>query len=127
MKTLSVNQVLQLHVLAIRQFGGSDGLRDLVRLESIVDTQKQEAFGVELYKSVFDKAAALIRGLIGGHPFIDGNKRTGMLAGVTLLEVNGYTFVAQKGELEDFAVQVVVDHLDVPAIASWLEAHSAKK
>jgi len=104
--------------------GGSEGLRDIGRLESVVSTQTQIVFGEELYPSVHDKAAAIIRSIIGDHPFTDGNKRTAMLAGLTFLEINGYEFMAHDGELEDFAVQVAVEHLEVDAIAEWLRVHS---
>lgn len=128
MKTviLTLEQILQLHVLVIQQFGGSDGLRDLGRLESAVASQTQEIFGQELYGDIYEKAAALTRSIIGDHPFADGNKRTAMLAAITLLEINGTKFVAKKGEIEDFAVQVAVDHLDVPVIAAWLKANSRR-
>jgi death-on-curing protein len=122
--TLQLAHILQLHVLAIGKFGGSDGLRDLGRLESAVATQTQEVFGEALYATVFEKSAALIRNIMGDHPFVDGNKRTAMLAGLTLIELNGYQFMAQLGEIEDFAVRVVVEHLDISTIADWLETHS---
>lgn len=124
MNYLSLEQLLALHVLAIEQFGGSDGLRDLGRLESALASQRQEVFGEELYHGVHEKAAALCRGLIGDHPFADGNKRTAMLVAITFIETNDWEFVAQKGEIEDFAVRVAVEHLDVPVIAAWLRAHS---
>ena len=124
MKYLSIEQIVQLHVLSIEQFGGSSGLRDLGRLESTVASQRQVVFGEELYVSIYDKAAAMIRGIIGDHPFVDGNKRTAMLAGLTLLEVNDLQFIARIGELEDFAVLVAVKHLDIPTIAQWLRLHT---
>ena len=99
-------------------------MRDVGRLEAAVSTQHQVVFGEELYATVFAKAAALMRGIIGDHPFTDGNKRTAMLAGLTLLEVNGYNFTAQRGELENFAVRVATNHLDIDAIADWLKRHS---
>lgn len=126
MKLVTLEQLLQLHVLVIRQSGGSDGLRDLGRLEAVIATQSQEVFGEELYKGVFEKAAAMCRGVVADHPFVDGNKRAGMLVATTFIEVNGYMFGIREGELEDFAVQVAVDHLDIPVIAAWLKAHSKK-
>ena len=125
MKYINLQQLLALHVLAIDQFGGADGLRDLGRLEAALAAQRQEVFGQELYPSVYEKAAALCRGIIGDHPFADGNKRTAMLAAITFLKINGQDFLAQQGELEDFAVQVAVEHLDVAAIAAWLQTHTA--
>jgi len=124
MVSLTLEQILQLHALVLIRDGGSDGVRDIGRLESVVSAQHQVVFGEELYATVFTKAAALMRGIIGDHPFADGNKRTAMLAGLTLLGVNGYSFVARCGELEDFAVRVATDHLDIDAIADWLKRHS---
>ena len=123
MVSLTLEQILQLHALVLIRDGGLDGVRDIGRLESVVSAQHQVVFGEELYATVFTKAAALMRGIIGDHPFIDGNKRTAMLAGLTLLEMNGYSFVARCGELEDFAVRVATDHLDIDAIADWLKCH----
>ena len=126
MKLLTLEQLLELHVLAIAQSGGSDGLRDLGRLESAIAAQSQEVFGEELYQGVFEKAAALMRGIIADHAFVDGNKRTGSLAALTLLKINGNDPFIKPGELEDFAVKVAVEHLDIPVIAAWLKAHSKK-
>jgi death-on-curing protein len=125
MKFLTIEQLLELHVLAI-QMGGSTGLRDLGRLESALASLRQEVFGEELYPTIFEKAAVLLRGVIADHPFVDGNKRTAMLASLTLLKINGYRFTIKEGELEDFAVQVAVEHVDIPVIAAWLKAHSKK-
>ncbi len=48
-----------------------------------------------------------------------------MLAGLTLLEINGVSFEAKAGELEDFAVKITTDKLDIPAIVQWLHIHTA--
>lgn len=126
MKYFTLEHILAMHVLALKQGGGSDGLRDLGRIEAVIATQAQEVFREELYVGVFAKAAALARGIIGDHPFSDGNKRTAMLAATIFLEINGFVFSAEKGELENFAVQIATDRLDVPFIASWLEKHTEK-
>lgn len=123
MKTLTLEQLLELHVLVIAQAGGPEGIRDLGRLEAAVAVQTQSVVGEELYTDIFEKAAALIRGIIGDHAFVDGNKRTGMLVGLTFLDINKIPFNAQKGELEDFAVRIATEHLDIPAIAAWLREH----
>lgn len=123
MNVLTLEQLLEIHALLIVQTGGSDGLRDLGRLESAIATQTQSVFGEELYESLCEKAAALLRGVVADHPFVDGNKRTATLIGLTFLRVNGLQFHAKPGELEDFAVRVAVERLDVPVIAAWLKAH----
>lgn len=118
---LTLEQLLEIHALLIEVTGGSTGLRDLGRLEAAIATQTQNVFGEELYSKIVDKAAAMIRGIIGDHPFVDGNKRTAMLTGLTFLAVNGITFAAKPGEIEDFAVEIATMQIDVPQISSWLQ------
>ena len=125
MISLTLEQLLEIHALVIHETGGSSGLRDLGRLESAVATQTQAVFGEELYPDIFQKAGALIRGIIGDHPFVDGNKRTAMLVGLTFLSENGVKFGGPKGSIEDFAVLVATDHLGVAEIAKWLKQHSS--
>lgn len=126
MNVLTLEQLLELHALVIAETGGGEGLRDLGRLESAVAAQTQNVFGEEIYPTIHEKAAVLIRNIIGGHPFIDGNKRTAMLAGLTLLKLNSIEFKVQQGELEDFAVRITIAHLDVAEITAWLKKHSKK-
>ncbi len=125
-RQLTLEEVVQLHVLVLDQSGGSSGIRDVGRLHSAIATQDQQVFGEQLYKTIYEKAAALIRGIIGDHPFSDGNKRTAMLSGITLLELNGCHFHAREHQIEDFAVAVAVDHLEISVIAEWLECHTEK-
>lgn len=123
MRVLSLEQLLEIHTLVVEATGGSAGLRDLGRLEAAIATQTQNAFGEELYPNLIDKAAAMIRSIIADHPFVDGNKRTALLAGLTFLEVNGIQFAARPGEIEDFAVLIATDKLDVPRLVLWLREH----
>ena len=123
MNVLDLEQLLQIHALVIESTGGGSGLRDLGRLEAALASQTQNVFGEELYKTVVDKAAALIRGIIADHAFVDGNKRTGILSGLTLLKMNGLNFVFSQSEIENFAVSIATKKLDVPQIAAWLNSH----
>ena len=43
-----------------------------------------------------------------------------MLAGLTFLEINNLKIKANQGDIEDFAVKVAVDKLDVKSIADWI-------
>ena len=86
MTVLTLEQLFELPALVIEETGGSTGLRDLGRLEAAIATQTQNVFGEELSPSIADKSAAMTRGIIADHAFVDGNKRTAMLAGLTLLQ-----------------------------------------
>jgi len=124
MNFLTLDQIVQLHVLVVAETGGSTGIRDLGRLESVVGAQNQYVFGKETYTDPMQKAAALIRGIIGDHPFVDGNKRTALLTALTFLKINGVNLTIPQGDLENFAVQVAIDKLNVSSIANWLEKHN---
>ncbi|HEU0266593.1 MAG TPA: type II toxin-antitoxin system death-on-curing family toxin [Candidatus Saccharimonadaceae bacterium] len=124
MKYLSLEEILRLHFTLIEDFGGLHGVRSEVRLLSVVETPRQELFGEEQYPTIYAKAAVYLRNIIGDHPFSDGNKRTGVLvAGVFLLR-NDVRLTATPRELEDFAVAVATEHLEVGVIATWLATHS---
>jgi death-on-curing protein len=120
---LTLEQLLEIHAIVVEATGGGTGLRDLGRLESAIATQTQNVFGQELYPTVVDKAAAVIRGIIADHPFVNGNKRTAMLSGLTLLDINSMVFRIQAGEIEDFAVEIATKQIDVPQISAWLKLH----
>lgn len=110
--------------MIIEDYGGSHGVRDEERLRSLVEAPQMLAFGVEQYETVHEKAAVYMRNCIADHIFVDGNKRTGTtLAGLFLMRSRRQLTATPK-ELEDFAVDVAVDHSSVAEIAEWLACHS---
>lgn len=113
-----------IHAAVIRRTGGSDGIRDLDLLRSAAALPFQVSFGLELYPTIFQKAAVYARSIMMNHPFVDGNKRTGMNMAITFLQLNNYWFTCPRGSIEDFAVKVVVDKLDIEDIAEWFKLHS---
>lgn len=125
-KYLSVEEILRLHYQVIEDYGGSHGVRDEGRLKSVAEAPRQAVFGEEQYRTMYEKAAVYMRNIVGDHPFSDGNKRTGVTTTGVFLMRNNILLIASPSELEDFAVSVATDHLDVEAIAAWLEAHSTK-
>ncbi len=125
MKYFTVDEIEVVHMQIIDISGGSHGTRDRTRLEAVVATQFQNVYGQKLYRTVYDKAAALCRGVIADHPFTDGNKRTGIMMALIFLERNNIKTQVSDKVLEDFAVSVAVDHLSVQEISDWLQEKSA--
>ena len=89
MQFLSGRLVVAIHDDQIRLYGGSYGVRDFGMLESSVRQPAATFDGAYLYGDVLAMAAALGHGLITSHPFVDGNKRTGGMAMLTVTAVNG--------------------------------------
>ena len=126
MKYLTVKDVLLLHQMQIDTFGGSHGLRDLGLLESAVMRPQTTFDGIDLYKSIFDKGAALLHSLLMNHQFVDGNKRTAMHSVMTFLELNEYTFIAEKEEIVTYALYIENVQPEIKEISAWLKKHSQK-
>ena len=91
---MTVEQVLFLHSRLVEETGGAHGVRDLGLLESAVARPGATFGGEDLYAEVFRKAAALMASLILNHPFVDGNKRTGIAAAALFLARNGCQLMA---------------------------------
>ena len=126
MDYLSKEDILQIHSIAIDETGGLHGVRDHAAILSLENAPKQKVFGKELYPTIFLKAAIYARDIIMNHPFLDGNKRTGMVAASVFLENNGYEVAAKEGEIEKFALKIIADKLSVGAIAAWFKKHSKR-
>jgi death on curing protein len=127
MEYLTAKDILFIHSAIIDETGGSHGVRDMHFLESLEAQPQQAVFGKELYPSIFLKAAVYIFTIVTTHPFVDGNKRTGMTTGIVFLGNNNIDFNAQEGEIEHFAVSIVEQRLSREAIAEWLKAHCQKE
>lgn len=112
--------------MIIDETGGLHGVRDNHALLSLESAPRQKVFGKELYPTIFSKAALYTRDIIMNHPFLDGNKRTGIVTASIFLENNGYHFMANEGDIEEFAVRIVENKLTVDIIAEWFKKHSKR-
>jgi death-on-curing protein len=86
---LSVAEVLAIHRNQVERYGGEKGVRDLSLLTSAVAIPESTFGGEYLHKDVFGMAAAYAYHICMNHPFIDGNKRTALVAALVFLDFNG--------------------------------------
>ncbi|MBA2617261.1 MAG: type II toxin-antitoxin system death-on-curing family toxin [Rubrobacter sp.] len=119
-----VATILFFHTVSIQEYGGSEGVRDPEALEAAVARPWSASFGREHFPTAYEKTAALAESIIRRHPFVDGNKRTGVSAGTYLLSTLGYELTATNEELEEFAVSVATGALILAEMARWFEDHS---
>ncbi|MDX2054562.1 MAG: type II toxin-antitoxin system death-on-curing family toxin [Polyangiaceae bacterium] len=120
MRFVSLSQVLRLHEALLEQSGGSAGLRDLGRLEAALAQPKASFGGVDLYASLFEKAAALCFSIVQGHPFVDGNKRVGHAALEVFLVMNGYELTASVDEQESTVLALASGQLSREQLTEWI-------
>lgn len=123
---LTINQVLFIHDQMVKRFGGSHGIRDLGLIESAVARPQATFAGKYLYKTIFDKAAALLQSLLKNHAFVDGNKRTALTSAGLFLWKNGYRLINNHTKEVEFAIKVDNGNLTIEQISKWLKGHSVK-
>lgn len=124
MKYLSPHQVLFLHARLIEETGGSHGVRDMGLLLSALGRPQATFEGQDLYPTIYQKVAAMSDAMINNHPFVDGNKRTGIGAAVLFLSLNGYVLSASNQELLDLTMEIAQKKTAIETIANWFERHS---
>ncbi|MEY2510143.1 MAG: death on curing protein [Verrucomicrobiota bacterium] len=109
---LRVEIVREIHAEALRKFGGSDGVRDENLLASAVLTPQSSFGGKSPYADLVEIAGAYLFYLCGNHPFIDGNKRTAMMAAIVLLRLNEIEPARDSDEWERLVLDVASSKLD---------------
>jgi len=124
---ISLEQVLELHGLLARRFGGSARLRDRGALEAAVARPPMTFGGEDLYPDVEAKAAALMHSLVLNHPFVDGNKRAGAATAELFLSLNGVELTAEDEELVDITLAVARGEVSAEALAIWLRQRSRRR
>lgn len=118
---LDVDDVLLIHEEQLARYGGSAGLRDTGLLESAVAMPRATAGGEFAHQDLFAMAAAYAFHIAQNQPFIDGNKRTGLLAAIVFLNLNGVAITDPNGRLYDGMVAVADRRVDKPGLG-----HSSK-
>ena len=122
-----IEDILNLHELSIKIYGGSAGVRDVGLLESAIARPFQTFGGDDLYPTVFEKAAALVESLIINHPFVDGNKRTGFLAMASFIQEEGYRFQATQESAYLFTIDISTGSKSFEEVVNWLENNANKE
>lgn len=111
-----------IHDLQLAEHGGSTGIRDEGLLESaLARPQQLFAYGKG---DIFDFAAAYAFGIIKNHPFVDGNKRTALLAAYTFLGINDKVLDASEAEAADVTEGLASGQVDEASYAQWLRVNS---
>ena len=124
MKKLTKQQIIVLHEILVKYSGGSEGIRDIGLLESAIEAPFITFDGVSNYPTLHSKAARLAFGLVKNHPFVDGNKRIGVLAMISFLELNGIKFVCTDDELIKIGLGLADGSLDEKILLDFIIEHS---
>ena len=102
----SKENVLSIYEVLTLKTGGTVGIRDEGLLASALEAPYQTFSGVDLFPTLLEKGVRLGFGLVSNHPFVDGNKRIGILIMLVFFELNGILIDFTDDEVVDMALGV---------------------
>ena len=113
---LTTADVLGMHVILIKRYGGGLGVRDPGALEAAL-YRPQSGY----YKDLVHEASALMESLVINHPFLDGNKRIAFAAADTFLRINGWQINSSSSQIyQEIMTQLETGNFDILHIEPWL-------
>ena len=120
-KWLSADSVLAMHARQLAEHGGGVGVRDEGLLLSALQRPQNKAS----YETpdAADLAAAYAYGIARNHPFVDGNKRTALVASRSFLLINGYQIGATKEDRLSTFLALASGDLTEDQLAIWFRKH----
>ena len=122
---LDTTQALYLHDMMCKATGGLPEIRDIGALESALYHAYASFEGKDLYPTIEEKAARKAYGIIRNHPFLDGNKRTGLFVMLVFLELNGIKLYFSQSELVELGIGIAEGETDSEHITKWIIEHKS--
>jgi death-on-curing protein len=117
--------LIAIHDMQLAEHGGGAGLRDGNLLESaLAKPENLAAYGEPDAAAL---AAAYGYGISRNHAFIDGNKRTALVATELFLQLNGWRLVVDDADCVLTMLAVATGDITEDAFADWLRLHAHKK
>jgi death on curing protein len=119
---LTEQDILLIHTEQIAEFGGAQGVRDPGLLASALAQPSATFGGTFLHRDLHEMAAAYLYHIAMDHAFVDGNKRTALIACLTFLDLNGVRADRPEPALFDLTMAVADGRVGKDAIAERLRS-----
>ena len=124
---LGLDEVVEIHRDQIERYGGHSGIRDIELLKSAVAMPAAGLGEDYFHADIHEMAAAYLFHIVRNHPFVDGNKRTGAVAALVFLMMNGVELHASEESLEKMVRSVADGKMDKAGVAEFCRKHSPGK
>jgi death on curing protein len=79
-----------------------------------------------VHDGLFDMAGAYLFHIVSNHPFVDGNKRAGLLSALVFLDLNGVTIGFATDDLYLLTMGVAEGTMDKAQVAATLRRLAEK-
>lgn len=119
---LRLDVILAAHEAQIAEHGGGTGIRDIGLLESaLARPRNAHAYSDEI--SLPELGAMYGIAIVRVHPFVDGNKRTGLVALELFLDLNGFDLDADDATVVRAILALAAGEMTDPAFVVWVAQH----
>ena len=117
--------LIAIHDMQLAEHGGGAGLRDGNLFESAL--AKPENLATYGNPDAAALAAAYGYGISRNHAFIDGNKRTALVAAELFLQLNGWRLKVDDADCVLTMLAVATGDITEDAFTDWLRLRAHKK
>jgi len=117
---VSDDEAASISVQSVALFGGLSGeVRDENLLKAAIARPLNKWHYDDPKPDIFTLAAAYCFGLVKGHPFHDGNKRTAYIVAVVFLELNGYVCAPKQANIVRTILGAAEGSIGEEELAKW--------
>jgi death-on-curing protein len=124
LRFLGMDEVFAIHADQLDRYGGGTGIRDQGLLESALGAPESTFGGELLHPTLPEMAAAYLFHLVKNHPFVDGNKRTGLAVALGFLGVNGLWLETTEDAVVDLVLGVAEGRISKAEVAEFIRRHA---
>lgn len=117
--------LLAVHDEQIAEHGGASGIRDMGLLESAIARPLNHAGYGEV--DVAELGALYALAIARNHPFVDGNKRTALVALETFLVLNGLELTASDPEATVMMLDMAAGTISDATFIEWTRASAVER
>lgn len=117
--------VIAVQKALLAEHGGGTGLRDETLFDSAMARPKQK-YHYEHKSTIYELAGAYSYDLANNHPFVDGNKRIALTAGLVFLDLNGVECNAPEAEAAAIFERLAAGKVSEEELGNWFLLHSEK-
>ena len=115
---LTREMIIAIHDEQLAIHGGASGLRDEGMLASALDRPRNKLIYEQA--ELPELAAAYAFGMARNRPFVEGNKRTSLLALYTFLGVNGIDYIVPEAEAAAIVLALAAGEVDEEGLTRWI-------
>ncbi|NIA14852.1 MAG: type II toxin-antitoxin system death-on-curing family toxin [Nitrospiraceae bacterium] len=121
---LTIGDVLTIHEDQLSRYGGEVGGPSFDLLRAAVGAPSATFGGRFLYKTLFEVGAAYLYHITQNHPFVDGNKRVGIVAALVFFALNDIHLKVNEDELVDLSMGVAQGRLSQSEVTVFFQQHA---